>query len=88
MTLELTTRADISLESVRRVAWRGEPVRISEAARARMAETRASFLVLLDSDPEITIYGVTSGYGQRASVRLTPEQRRLHASRPMYPRRY
>ena len=37
MTVELSTRRDITLEAVRRVAWEEEGVRITEAALARMA---------------------------------------------------
>lgn len=84
MTVELTTRRDITLEAVRRVAWQGEGVRITEPALARMAECRQAFLTLLDSDPDITIYGVTTGYGQMAKIKLTPEQRAKHAARPPY----
>ena len=84
MTVELTSRRDITLEAVRRVAWQGEGVRITEAASARMKESRAAFLALLDGDPDITIYGVTSGYGQMAKIRLTPEQRAIHAAKPHY----
>ena len=81
MTIELTTRADVTLEAVRRVAWEGADVRIARTALARMAECKQGFLVLLDSDPAITIYGVTTGYGQMASVTLSPEERARQASR-------
>ena len=81
MTIELTTRADVTLEAVRRVAWEGADVRIAQTALARMAECKQAFLALLDSDPAITIYGVTTGYGQMASVRLSPEERARQASR-------
>jgi histidine ammonia-lyase len=63
MTLQLTSRADFSIENYARTAWSGEPVEFSAVALRRMAECRASFLRLLDRDPEITIYGVTTGYG-------------------------
>lgn len=82
MSLELNTRADITLEVFRRVAWEKQPVHFGGAAQRRMAEARAAFLHLLDADPTITIYGVTSGYGQHANKRLTGEARRLHALRP------
>ena len=84
MTVELTSRRDITLEAVRRVAWQGEGVRLTEAALSCMTEGRAAFLALLDGDPDITIYGVTSGYGQMAKIRLTPEQRAKHAAKPSY----
>ena len=33
---ELERRSDIDLESFRRVAWEGEPVRLRDATRARL----------------------------------------------------
>mgnify|MGYP000473369937 CR=1 FL=1 len=45
-------------------------------------KARAAFIHLLDTDPDITIYGVTSGYGQHASKRYTGDARRAHAQRP------
>lgn len=82
MPLSLASRADFTLDNFRRVAWQGDGAGFAPAALARMTETRRQFLDLLESDPEITIYGVTSGYGQFASKRLTGEQRRQHARRP------
>ncbi|MGH3004506.1 MAG: aromatic amino acid lyase [Gaiellaceae bacterium] len=78
----LARRADIDLDALLRVAWRGEGVRIGPAALERIGECRRSFLELIDSDPAITVYGVTSGYGDRAAVRLTAEERKQQASRP------
>lgn len=82
MTIVLSTRDDIDLEAVRRVAWAGEDVRISPEALDRIDKVRRSFLELLDSDPELVVYGVTSGYGEHASTRLTPEERKAQAARP------
>jgi histidine ammonia-lyase len=84
MTLTLTSRDDFTLENFRRVAWRGEAARFAEDALARMAAMRRAFLQLLDQDPEITIYGVTSGYGQFAGRRLAAAERVTHARRPPY----
>lgn len=81
MTLTLNSRADFTLENARRVAWGGEAVVLGDASQAAMAEARARFLRLIE-DPQITIYGVTSGYGQHAKFRLTPEGRKAHAARP------
>src|SRR5579864_8452506 len=81
MTVVLTRRSDINLEAVLRVAWQGEDVRITPAALERIAECRRSFMALLDNDPDIVIYGVTTGAGDRASVRLSPEQRKAQARR-------
>jgi histidine ammonia-lyase len=81
MTLTLNSRSDFTLENARRAAWGGEGVVLGAAAQAAMAEARSRFLRLIE-DPQITIYGVTSGYGQHAKFRLTPEQRKAHAARP------
>lgn len=78
----LERRADIDLDTLLRVAWRGEGVRIGPAALDRMGECRRSFLELIESDPAITVYGVTSGYGDRAAIRLSRRERKQQASRP------
>jgi len=81
MTVTLNTRADLTLDAARRVTWGGEGVVLGAASQKAMAEARARFLRLIE-DPEITIYGVTSGYGQHAKNRLKPEERKAHAARP------
>ncbi len=83
MTVSLRTRADISLDAFYRTAWQGEAVVLHPDAVARMAACREAFLRLIDSDEDIVVYGVTSGYGQRAHLRFTPEERRRHAGQPM-----
>ena len=79
MTVVLTTRTDIDLDCFRRVAWQSEAVRISEAALQRIARCRESFLHLIDKDPDLVIYGVTTAMGELASRRLTLEERERHA---------
>jgi histidine ammonia-lyase len=81
MTFELDTRDQIDLAAVRRVAWQGESVVLTSRAHERMAASRAGFMRLLE-DPEVVIYGVTSGYGQLAHLRFDEEQRRRHAAQP------
>jgi histidine ammonia-lyase len=61
------------------VAWQREDVRIGEAAMRRIAASRASFLDLIEKDPTVVIYGVTTAMGERASHRLTREERDQHA---------
>ena len=39
----------------------------------------------LIDDPDVVIYGVTTGYGQKAKNQLTPEERKAHAARPPKP---
>jgi histidine ammonia-lyase len=82
MLLELNSRAEITLDLYRRVAWHGHGVRIGSLAVQRMTECRSEFLSLLDNDPSVTIYGVTTGYGHRANQRLEGDARRVHARVP------
>jgi histidine ammonia-lyase len=82
MTISINSRDDFTLAAYERVAWSGESATFGAKAMERMTEARAAFLALIDGDPDVVIYGVTSGYGQRANLRFTPEQRRAHAARP------
>ena len=77
MSLRVTTRADISLDAVRRVAWEGEGVELAPQALARIDDCHAAFLALVDArlaeDPGALIYGTTTAPGDGAAVALTPE---------------
>ncbi len=84
MTVTINTRGDLTLDNCFRVAWQGEACELGDAARSAMAEARARFEQLID-DPDVVIYGVTSGYGQHAKVRLGPEERKAQAQRPPRP---
>ena len=81
MHVEINFRRDITLDLYRRVAWQGQGLQLGEVAVDCMRESREGFLRLLDDDPNVTIYGVTTGYGHQASVRLDGEARRSHARR-------
>ena len=81
MTVVLDSRHDITLEVAGRVGWASAEVRIAPEALTRIADARTAFERLIE-DPEINVYGVTSGYGQFASRRLPPAERLLHAGRP------
>jgi histidine ammonia-lyase len=72
-------RSDINLTTLYRVAWQREQVRIGDAALARIASSRAAFLELIDKDPSVVIYGVTTAMGERAGLRLTRDERDRHA---------
>jgi histidine ammonia-lyase len=82
MVVTLSTRADFTLDNFARIAWRRAGVALAGEALARIETSRAAFLALLDRDPPPVIYGVTTGYGQRASRRLSGDERRAHAARP------
>ena len=87
VTVTLRSRADISLDAFYRIARQGEAVVLHQDAIARITTCREAFLQLIDSDEDIVVYGVISGYGQMADLRFTPEERRRHAGRPMVRRR-
>jgi histidine ammonia-lyase len=74
----LGSRHDITLDAFERVAWNGEPIRVSPEAVARVDAAREAFLRLA-ARPDVTIYGVTSGYGDRAGGRLDDAGRRRQA---------
>ena len=82
MSVVVASRADLNLANYQRVAWNAEGVMFAASALERMTVCRASFLALLDAQPDLVIYGVTSGYGQNACQRFSPEQRRAHAAQP------
>jgi histidine ammonia-lyase len=77
MAVAITTRADVTLDAVRRVAWEGEPVELGAGAHARMERCHAAFAALVEArvadDPGALIYGTTTAPGDGAAVALTPE---------------
>ena len=85
MTVTLNTRADLSLEHCKRVAWGKENVVLGETATRTIASARQAFLKLID-DPDVTIYGVNTGYGGRAKLRLDVEGRKAQAKQPTHHR--
>ena len=78
MAVALGSRVEITLDVFEQVAWRGESVRIEAVALERADDTREAFLRLL-ARPDVTVYGVTSGYGDRAGGRLDRDDRRRQA---------
>src|SRR4051794_11365086 len=74
MTVALTARSDISLAAFRRVAWDGESVVLGPEVATRMAAARAAFVALIE-DESVSVYGVTSGFGDRAALRLSAGER-------------
>jgi histidine ammonia-lyase len=79
VTVTIGSRHDLTLAAFRRVAWGGESIAFEEAVSTRMADARKAFLALLD-DGSVTVYGVTSGFGDRARTTLTPEERAEQAT--------
>ena len=79
MTVVVNSRDDFTLENYRRVAMGGESVAVGPEAVRVMAEGRANFLRLLESDRTQFIYGVTSNFGPRAKMTVPPGEQRAHA---------
>jgi histidine ammonia-lyase len=77
MPVVIGTRADISLDAVRRVAWAGEDVELAAEALARMERSHASFTAFVAArvaaDPGALIYGTTTAPGDGATTALTEE---------------
>src|SRR5262245_21977376 len=78
MSVVINSRDDFTLENYRRVAMAGESVAIGPEARRTMAEGRADFLRMLESDRTQYIYGVTSSFGPRAKLTIPPDEQRAH----------
>ena len=83
MTVLVESRADFTLEAARRVAWEGEGVELGARALAAMQQGRRRLERILDHDPEVTIYGVTTGVGHYARKKLSPEERAQWANLSM-----
>jgi histidine ammonia-lyase len=77
MSVTIATRADITPDAVRRVAWEGEDVELAPAALERMDRAHASFTAFVEAriaeDPGALIYGTTTAPGDGAAVALTAE---------------
>ena len=71
MSVSLTGN-DLTFAQLYGVALRGEAVELAPAAAERMNASRAVVQRLVDSD--VTAYGITTGFGKLASVRISHEQ--------------
>jgi len=85
MTITLSARSDFTLDNCKRVAWGGERVVIGKSAKNKMKRARADLMKLVDR-PDMTIYGVNTGYGHQAKQRLDAAARQKHAEEPTYHR--
>src|SRR4051794_5048571 len=77
MSVTIATRADITPDAVRRVAWDGEDVELAPAALEQMDRAHESFTAFVEAriaeDPGALIYGTTTAPGDGAAVALTAE---------------
>ena len=83
MPIIINSRHDMTLEAYRYVAWKNHAVVLSLEVMNKLASARSDFLELIE-DPQISIYGVNTGYGQRANVRLDRSGRQNQASQPTH----
>ena len=67
--------APLTLEAIAEVARRDRPVTIADDARATMATARASIdQVVAEGDRARAVYGVNTGFGALAEVRISADQ--------------
>jgi histidine ammonia-lyase len=85
MTVTLNSRADFTFEHYRRVAWRGEAAVLGTKAIQAIASAREAFMQLIEN-PDVSIYGVNTGYGGRAKLRLDAEGRKAQSRLPTHHR--
>jgi histidine ammonia-lyase len=71
MTVALTGD-DLTFEQLYGVAWRGEAVGLAPTAMERMKASRAVVDRVVSTGA--TAYGINTGFGKLASVRISPEQ--------------
>ena len=85
MTVMLDSRADFTLDNCRAVAWGGSSVAFTPFAKAKMTKARAHMMELVKR-PDITIYGVNTGYGHQAKTRLDESKLQQQAQKATFHR--
>jgi histidine ammonia-lyase len=80
MIVVLNAAENFNLETLERVAIRGEPAAFGSEALAAIAAANQAFKAYLEANPETFVYGVTSDFGPHARDRLDPETRRQRRS--------
>jgi histidine ammonia-lyase len=85
MTVTLNALSDFTLEHYRRVAWGGENVELGNAGKRNIAEARFALEQLIER-PDVSIYGVNTGYGGRAKLRFDADGRTAQARQPTHHR--
>ena len=85
MTVTLNSRNDFTLELYKRVAWVGEGVVLSAVAQHKIALARSALEQLIKR-PDVSIYGVNTGYGGRAKLKLDMAGRAHQARLPTHHR--
>ena len=68
VTIDLEQRSDINLASYERVAWQGEAVELTPAAKEKITRSRAAFLDFIKANPDTRVYGSNTRVGPRRGV--------------------
>ncbi|MEL7255229.1 MAG: aromatic amino acid lyase [Pseudomonadota bacterium] len=71
MVVTLNRRAEITLQTAWSVGFDGQPLALSDGARATIAQCRAGYVRLLNSDTAPYIFGSTTAPGARAKTKLS-----------------
>jgi len=70
VTIDLEQRSDINLASYERVAWQGEAVELTPAAKEKITRSRAAFLDFIKANPDTRVYGSNTRVGPGAALVL------------------
>jgi histidine ammonia-lyase len=79
MTVTVTRRADIDLDSFARTAWEGEDVAVSAAALETVAQRREQLLAFVAASPGRKLYGVNVHAGDGSNRVMTEAEQRDYA---------
>ena len=75
MTVRLGRGTDLNVDVVRRVAWRGEPVTLTDAAIEAIGRQRRRFLEFVRANGERHLYGITTRHHTGATHLLDARER-------------
>jgi histidine ammonia-lyase len=81
MTVTIDDRRSVNVDALRRVAFEGAGVVLSESAKTRIAAAHEALKRYVERHHDSFIYGVTSGWGPEAHRRSTLEQARARSAR-------
>lgn len=83
MTVVVESRADFTLDTLRRVALAGETVRLAPRALECIGSAHRAFQRLVHHSEGAFLYGITSGYGPDAHRRYTLAEAKERLNRPV-----
>lgn len=75
MTVEVEHGTDLTLGAVRRVAWEGERVALSDATVDAITRRRTAFLAFVEANSDRHLYGITTRHHSGATQLLSADER-------------